>query len=149
MDEVWDAFFENGGVEEVQRLVGQNPGLLEPWDDSGLTLLMFASEEGQVGLVGWLLDQGATIDAQTFQGLTPLWYACCYGQAPVVRLLVERGADPTIVAHGGHTPLMIATSGGHLEIIQYLLAHPIARTTVNHRDAHGKTALWGACQASR
>jgi ankyrin repeat protein len=146
---IWDAA-KAGDLAEVERLVGQDPGLLDAKDGFfGGAPLMLAAREGHVGVVRWLLDKGAAIDHIDNIGSTALWRTCCEGRLPVVRLLLERGADPTIADHGGSTPLMTASYQGHVEVVRSLLGHPSAKTMLNRRDRYGKTALWEACYYGR
>jgi ankyrin repeat protein len=141
---IWRAAFQ-GDLDEVEGLVGQDPGLLEARDGHAHTPLMWASMKGHVCVVRWLLDKGAAINGRDDSGLTAVWFACSYGHLPVVRLLVERGADPTGALDRHSTPLMAASSRGHLEVVRLLLNRPGARATINLRDCFGRTALWGAC----
>jgi hypothetical protein len=86
MDDIRDALWaaaEAGDVGEVERLVGQDPGLLNAGDEDGWTPLMHASAGGHVGVVRCLLDKGAGIDAIEGDGFTALWIACCHDQCPV------------------------------------------------------------------
>jgi hypothetical protein len=144
MVNIWDAA-EAGDVGEVERLVGQDPGLLDARAGAGWTPLMSASVKGRVGVVRWLLDSGAAINAMSDGGITALLVACTFGHPPLVKMLVERGADPTVTNGGGATLMIIASSGGHFEIIRVLLGLPSDKVNINHRDDDGKTALWGAC----
>jgi ankyrin repeat protein len=142
---IWGAARE-GDVDEVARLLGQDPGLLDckgGWNER--TPLMFASYEGHVGVVRLLLDKGAAVDERDALGWTALFLGSSRGRTPVVRLLVESGADPTIANSYDRTPLMVATAGGELEIVRCLLDHPSAAATINRRDQDGETALWYAC----
>jgi ankyrin repeat protein len=148
MTSIWRASNE-GNLAEVERLVGQDPGLLNAGGRHGHTPLILASERGHVGVVRWLLDKEAAIDERDCFDWTALWLACSYGRAPVVRLLMERGADPTIANGLGATPLMAASNGGHLEVVRLLLGHPSAETIINCRDHYGKTALSEACDYGR
>jgi uncharacterized protein len=140
MADIWEAA-EAGDVGEVERLVGQDLGLLDATNGNGSTPLLLAAAEGHVGVVRWLLDRGAAIDQRDAYGHTALCAASFYGPPPVVRLLVERGADPTIPTQRGWTPLIMASKFGRLEIAPLLLAHPSAGATINRRNDNGVTAL--------
>jgi uncharacterized protein len=144
MVDIWEAARE-GDVGEVQRLVGQDPGLLDAGGDEWTTPLICASIFGHLGVVRWLLDKGAAINKRDCWRCTALHFACRDGHLAVVSLLLERGADPTMTTDFTLTPLLTASEAGHLEVVRFLLGHPSARTTINHRDICGKTALWWAC----
>jgi uncharacterized protein len=145
MEGIWKAA-RDGDLAEVQRLVGHDPGLLTARDVLRGTPWIVASVCGHVGVVRWLLDQGAAIDERNESGDTAFFLSCCQGHFPVVRLLLQRGADPTIASdYAGETPLMRASSEGSLETVRLLLDDPRGRMSTNHRDVGGGTALGGAC----
>jgi ankyrin repeat protein len=108
---------------------------------------MWASAAGHVGVVRWLVDQGAAIDARGLGGWTALMSVCFSGRTAVVRLLLEKGADPAIVDDEGSTPLITESRGGHLEAVRVLLAYSSARASINHRNNSGKTGGWPATGA--
>jgi ankyrin repeat protein len=143
---IWRAAWK-GDLDEVKRLVGQDPGLLDAKDGKGKTPLMEAFTGGDVGVVQWLLDRGAPVngrqDGGAMEGGTALSLATSFGHIPVVRLLLERGADPLLASYVGFTPLMWASAKNRL------LGHPIAKTTLNKRNINGETALWMACYMGR
>jgi ankyrin repeat protein len=98
-----------------------------------------------MGVVRWLLDEGAAVNKANEHGDTALILACWNAHLAVVRLLLERGADPTIANREGWTPLMIASWKPHLEVVRLLLCHPKGKVTPNHRDDTGGTGSWHAC----
>jgi ankyrin repeat protein len=141
---IWDAA-EAGDLAEVQRLVGHDPRLLNAQDPHAWTPLMWASRGGHMGVVRWLVDQGAALDVRNNGGHTVLCLASEQGRTPVVRLLLQAGADPTITLDNGWSPLIQASLRGRLETVRCLLEHPSA-AVINHRDRWGRTALLWACR---
>jgi hypothetical protein len=146
---IWGAAVA-GDLAEVERLVGQDPGLLDAQNANGSTPLMAASMDGHVGVVRWLLDKGPVmIDRVTIDNNSiSLWIACFKGHAPVVKLLMERGADPALLGLG-KTALTAACGKGHLEVVRVLVGHPSGKANIDHRDVDGMTALWVACAYGR
>jgi uncharacterized protein len=51
-----------GDLGEAERLLGQDPGLLDPKEGRDCTPSILASYEGHVEVVRWLVDKGAAID---------------------------------------------------------------------------------------
>jgi hypothetical protein len=149
MSNIWLAA-KDGNLGEVERLVGQDPGLLNVKHAfNGWTPLMPASILGRVEVVRWLVDQGAAIDERDNDGYTPLFVACFEGRGSVVRLLVDGGADPTATDQHGWTPIIAASVQGHVEVVRWLLGHSGGKETTNHRCGVGSTALLEACRYGR
>jgi ankyrin repeat protein len=144
MATIWQAA-RAGDAVEVERLVGQDPGLLDARDSQGMTPLMWASKWNLMGVVQCLLDKGAATDERANGGWTALWLACFEGHLRVVRLLVEKGADPIIADEEGWTPLLVASFEGHLEVVRVLLGYPSVISGIDDTKRCGATALWGAC----
>jgi ankyrin repeat protein len=61
MEGIWEAA-KAGDLAEVERLVDQDPGLLNGKNRSGMTPLTCASQWGHVGVVRWLLRKGALVN---------------------------------------------------------------------------------------
>ena len=82
-----------------------------------------AVEQGEVGRVGALLDEGEAVDQLGGPyGSTPLGWAAFAGDVPLVRLCLEKGAKPNARAKKGSTPLHMATwNGDHAEVVALLL----------------------------
>jgi uncharacterized protein len=145
MEGIWRAA-KVGDVGAVEQLLGQDRGLLNAeCEGQGYTPLMHASLGGHVGVVRWLLDQGAAVDERDKSGQTALTHACYKGRILVVRLLVEMGADPSTTCQYGWTPLTTASVYNHLEVVRFLLGLPGTKAIINNRSHTGETALWAPC----
>jgi hypothetical protein len=145
MDDIWSAA-EAGDLAEVTRLLEALPGRLNEMDVEAFgTPMEWAAYGGHVGVVRYLLDQGAGLHVCVLGTCFALRYASGEGHTAVVRLLLERGADLTSGVHDGIDTALIEASSGHLEVVHVLLDHPSAKTIINHRGQGGRTALWVAC----
>jgi ankyrin repeat protein len=142
-----------GRLADVQRLVGEDPRLLEAElrtidADTGfefvLTPLSAAAARGHLDVVAYLLDQGADINHTVPDGPTALTAACTMGHTVVVDLLLERGADAGVADGRGPTPLKSAAVRGHVGIVRTLLAHGCG--DVDDRPRGSATALWRSCR---
>jgi len=137
---------EEGDLEEVMRLVQEDPGVVDSTDVySGETALHVACVYGHVEMMCYLLDHGADINARECGGHTPFFIACREGRLGVVELLVSTGADVTISTNPNRwTPLMVAAFKGHVAVEGYLLRIQAVRATsiIDARSSEVRTALW-------
>ena len=94
-------------------------------DGDARTPLMYASLEGQLGLVTWLLSNGAGIDIQDRNGHTALHFAVQEGHMDIALCLLDHGAAIDAKDIHGNTPLWRATfeARGTYELVQLLMAH--------------------------
>lgn len=139
-------------VEELRRLLDDDPGLLEAEWHLGWRPLRSASVNGSLEAARFLLDRGADIDAASWSQQTALMGACAYGRVEIVRLLLARGADPSLRSVGHkETALLLAASGtparygaDYVGVIRLLLKD--GRVPVDGCDVGGRTALIAACK---
>jgi uncharacterized protein len=82
----------------------------------GDTPLHIAAVNGDVHIIGLLLDAGADIDAHGEYGYTPLQQAVGQGHVDAVRLLLRRGASRDSRNDWGKTAKEIAQIAGKDEI---------------------------------
>jgi ankyrin repeat protein len=146
MEDICEAAYR-GDLAEVQRLVAQDPHLLNATHPARpVTPLTCASVACRLEVVRWLVDQGAALDMRDdIQGRTALWEASSDGVIPGVRLLLESGANPAIADISDWTPLIKASERGHVETVRCLLDHPSGAATINLQTWCGETALLYAC----
>jgi len=77
-------------------------------------VLRWASDNGHLEVVKFLIEQGADIHADDDASLR---WASYYGHLPVVQYLVEQGADIHADDDGA---LSCASYNGHLLVVEYL-----------------------------
>lgn len=85
------------------------------------TLLMIASQKGDLAMVSFLLGQGADVVAQDVYGRTCLHHAICSGCSQLIRYLVSAGAAVDSSTHGGHTQLHFACRSTELAVMRTLV----------------------------
>lgn len=62
----------------------------------GLTPLGVAARDGLEGVVSFLLEKGADLDARDSSGRTPLAWATMKGHRGVIMMLAQRGASTNV-----------------------------------------------------
>jgi ankyrin repeat protein len=108
--------------EIIAGLVGGGSG--------GLTPLVFAAREGDIGSASTLLDAGADVNQPTGYGWTPLLVATNNRNYKLGAMLLESGADPNIGNKGGWTPLYLATDNRNIEGGDY----PVPKADMDHLE---------------
>jgi uncharacterized protein len=74
----------------------------------GLTALLFAARQGEIGTAKALLDAKADINALDSDGNNALTLSILNTHYDLTQLLIDRGADPNIAAKNGRTSLYSA-----------------------------------------
>jgi len=109
-------------------------------DIAGQTALMYASEQGRLEVVKYLVENGADVNAQSGghgRG-TALIYASAANRITVMEYLLEHGADINATTPFNETALFWATAKGHVKAVNLLL-NKKADTKIKNKK--GKTAL--------
>lgn len=105
------SFFEasrKGDIVLVMRLVEEKQIDVNQTDDYAWTGLMYAVQNGHVGLAEYFLLRKSQINRQDADGLTPLMIAANERHPDIVELLLAFGADPEAQDRHGYTALMWA-----------------------------------------
>ncbi|KAI8945778.1 ankyrin repeat-containing domain protein [Xylaria longipes] len=126
------ASFENWPAI-VEHLSAKYPMFIDAPDGSGRGPISYAAEKGHAQIVRFLLEQGASPNADDRIGLTPMHYAASNGHADVARLLIDAGISPLIQKtkntpnyqqlepDKGKTALQYAFTGCHNTVISLFL----------------------------
>lgn len=138
---------ENADFDTAQRILTQNPHLIDNHIDGQNSLLHVAVYNDNEDLLRFLLANGAAVDAVTQQGQsTPLHDAAAQGNYNMARILLEHGADVNYRDDFLNTPLHKACSlylTATKEMVGLLLDYG---AEVDARTARGETPLCLACQ---
>jgi ankyrin repeat protein len=110
-----------GRLDDVKRLLKDDPKRLSAHDPGGYTPLHWAAETSQNGAAEILLERGADVAAKARGGLTPLHYAL--NDLRLAALLLDHKADMNAGRDVGFTPLHIAVAHHNLAAAKYLVAH--------------------------
>ena len=110
----------------------------------GWTALIVAAQKGQIGVVKYLAENGADIEAGDNYERTALSWAAQNGHIGVVKYLVEQGADVHQKDTAEWSALTYAAYSGQIEVVKYLAENG---ADVNAKDeGYGKTALMRASE---
>ncbi|CAF4384462.1 unnamed protein product, partial [Rotaria sp. Silwood2] len=99
-------------------------------NQSGISALMLAAEQGYFECVKLLVQAGADLELapngpsalkMNLCGRTPLFCAVKEGRTDIVKYLLDRGANPRVQNHYGVSALWIASRKGMLQIVELLL----------------------------
>ncbi len=101
-------------------------------NQSGISALMLAAEQGFYECAKYLCEGGANVDlaptgktamSMNVGGQTPLFCAAKEGHIEIVKYLLEKNANPNACNHYGVSVLWIPCQRGLLKIVELLLEH--------------------------
>ena len=106
------------------------------------SMLHIAADAGNLDVVTFFIDSGASLDRQSTNGITPLISAAAHGNVDIINLLLDWGANPNIEADKKTnrllTPLIAAAAVNSRACVELLLKAG-ADATVQNKN--GETAL--------
>lgn len=123
--------------EKVKEILQTDPTLITGKDHDEFSVLHGAVMTENTEMIGFLLDQGADINALNDEGITPLHIAL---YPNVVTYLLNHGAEINKKSSFGSTPLHTQVSDGEerLDIIGILLAMGADKSM---KDNSGQTPM--------
>ena len=145
--QLYDDVFEAarcGDTATIQSYLNSG-GPVDLTDEDGHTLLHCAAGEGQIKVVGLLIERGCRIDPVDKNGWTPSIYATACGHVQTVQLLKQQLNEPLeeqyfidSVDSRGRSVLHFAASSGDYHLIKMLAEQGL---DVNIGDDEGRTPL--------
>jgi len=109
-------------LDGVTRELKRDPAQIniKDTDDANATALHDAVLRKCVAVAGFLLDNGAEVNARKTNGLTPLHLAARNGDIETIKLLLAHNADINAAASDGGTPVDSATTRKHPDAAAFL-----------------------------
>jgi hypothetical protein len=111
-----------GDLTDVQSWLSQGVSA-DAVDGEGRTALFFASANGHLEVVSYLLGKDADPNMANEQGGTAMHWACVNGHGDVVTALLEAGAKTTLVNAGGRTAMDEAMHNDRVECVDAIMKH--------------------------
>ena len=84
---------EEGKLSSVQCLIEKEKVNPDITNENGFSPIHFASRNGHLSIVEYLISKGANIEAKDKYGRTPLHYACQEKHLQIVEYLISNGAN--------------------------------------------------------
>lgn len=143
MEELVEACKE-GRLNDVKRLLEDEGSALDPRqrDEDGWTPLHYASQEGHLPVVEYLLEKGCNAGAEASDNrTTPLHLACGKGHVEVASRLLQARAPGELTlrkAKDGNTPLHFACRVGSVSVVKAILESTPDRGTACIVSTNGK-----------
>ena len=81
-----------GDLARVKSLIEANPELLNTGDQRQCRPIHWATNDGRIEIVRWLLDQGADITVRDADGDTPIYWSADAGRTEIAKILMAHGA---------------------------------------------------------
>ena len=131
---------KNGDVDEIRKILKNNPELLDVPNRYGFTPLHRAVIYGQKEMIVFLVEKGADIKGKNkaLRGWTPLQSALFAYNNDVSDLLAAQGALDELEREEGLTYLYLAASSGNASLISKLNDKGIPAAV---RNKYGETPL--------
>jgi ankyrin repeat protein len=124
---------EKKKAEAASNVDADDPGSFDSAKDAkggGLTALVFATRQGDMQSVKYLVEAGADVNEVTEFGWSPLLTATQNRYYQIGKYLLDHGADPNIANKGGWSPLYIATDNRNIEGGDY----PVRKADMDHLE---------------
>lgn len=102
-------FIRNGDIKKVTEYIQANGSEKNLLDGSGMGLLHYAADIGNVKILEMLLSHGVDINLQDSEGQTALHYAASCGHPDIIKLLKSKGAKLNILDGEGCAPIDVTS----------------------------------------
>lgn len=113
------------------------------------TPLYYASRDGKLKIIQFLIDQGLSVNEEDIYRQNPIFYSVNNGQIEACKLLHSLGSRHDYIDCNGETPLFYAIKSNKMEITEWLLdlkcnlfvANNKQQGLVSHAQRFNRTAI--------
>jgi ankyrin repeat protein len=134
-----------GDLNEVERLLSEDPSLVNSPDEDGRSPLHWACRGVHPQVVEALVGAGAEVNAKDVNDITPLHSLGSRGNVEAAKILIESGALVDSPDYERHNALHYAAMRGHVEIAALLVE---SGSDLEARNTYGRTPLLLAARES-
>ncbi|KAF3934412.1 Ankyrin-2 [Dactylella cylindrospora] len=112
----------DGDLERCRKLVSRGASVNES-DTKGKTALHYATQEGHIEIVQFLIDEFADVNAKDYEDRTPIFGVAESQKEPlqIIELLLKAGADTLSVDKFDRTPLELAVVSNTIDVVSRLV----------------------------
>ncbi|MGB8951355.1 MAG: ankyrin repeat domain-containing protein [Candidatus Aminicenantales bacterium] len=136
---------KKGDLERVKALVAKDPECVSAKTERGTTPLHYACMSKNLGVVEFLIEKGADVNAQNDSLYVPLHYAAAYNMPEAINLLIKQEAKIEARSREEETPLHMAAASGAVEAAENLIQRG---ADLRAREARKRTPLVLAARES-
>lgn len=131
-------------------------GAINTVNQYGQTALMWAAYFGHVENFNFLVERGASVNAQTKEGYSALLFAIKSQNLAIVQAAIQAGADPFVTAKDGTTAAQLGVYTKNFEFLTWFTSNVISRMDNDERiialeafDRNGHQLLHAAVTANQ
>ncbi|MFC1724439.1 ankyrin repeat domain-containing protein [candidate division KSB1 bacterium] len=137
---------KNGKLDEVKKLLMNDPDLLNNRDRMNKTALHIACENGHTELVKFLVEKGANVNITDYDFKKPLLWAAEKGHREILDILLNNNADKSATDINGKSAVHLAVENGFTDLVEWLLSNGF---DLNSRALHDVTLLHSAAMSGQ
>jgi ankyrin repeat protein len=140
---------KKGNLSQIESIVTENHDSLNERNEDDFTPLHLACLEGQLEIAGYLINQGADVNARTNLNITSLHLSALEGRVEIVKLLLDKKVKADIQAEvpeiggGNWMPIHMSANTGEADVVKILLSYK--PDLIDAPDKNGWTPLKIAC----
>lgn len=117
-------FLLHNQIDEFKNYVDQFPYVVNMKEgQNGNVALHIVSSRGDLGLIKFLIHNGAEVNIQDIFGNSPLHYAADKGKRSAIEILIAAGGNVNLQDFRGNAPIHLACTNNDTDTVKLLLKY--------------------------